>query len=420
MQHPVLTIFYQFDPWHATVGGIQTVIANFIKYAPAEFTVRLVGTAVSDQQAIGKWAEVELAGRKILFLPLFKLENDNVRGLVPTSLRYTLALLRRRFSSDFMHFHRLEPMFSAWCWPGHKTLFVHNDIRQQMQTSVQKDTILWRKIPAAYFAIERLLIGRFSQIFSCNSNALDFYSHRYPRLTQRMQLIKNTVDTDIFFPLVCEVRQRQREALAKRLDRADGTRFLLFAGRLHPQKDPILLLRSFAALNDPHTHLLIAGAGELTAAVKSEIAQLQLSAQVTLLGALSQAELADLYRVCDAFVLTSLYEGLPMTVLEALACGVPVVTTRCGETPKLLSAQAGRVCEDRTPGAIATALAQVLQHPDAYPVTACTEAARPYWAKTVVTEIYHDMWQQWRPSQQNASGPRRQSETAHHSQVHLT
>jgi hypothetical protein len=53
MEKPVLTIFYQYNPWHATIGGIQTVISLFIKYAPNEFEVRLVGTGNDPSQPIG-------------------------------------------------------------------------------------------------------------------------------------------------------------------------------------------------------------------------------------------------------------------------------------------------------------------------------------------------------------------------------
>ena len=395
MKQPVLTIFYQFNPWQSTVGGIQTVVINFIKYAPKEFQIRLVGTATSSQHKIGKWAEVELADRNFLFLPLFKLEDDNIRNVIPTTLKYTLALVGHNFTSDFMHFHRLEPMLSAWHWPGEKYLFVHNDIQQQMVSSINQNAILWRRFPSFYFALERLLIGQFSQIYSCNSNSLKFYQQCYLRLAKRFQFIKNTVDTEIFYPLTVDDCANRRCALAKRLDVSEDTHFLLFAGRLHPQKDPSLLLQALTSLNDLKVHLLMAGEGELAAELKEEIVQRQLSQQVTMLGALSQLELADLYRVSSVFVLTSWYEGLPMTVLESLACGTPVVTTRCGETPNILSQATGIVCEERTPSAIAEALRSVLMQPEDYPTSACTQAARPYWAKTVVTDIYREMWQQW-------------------------
>jgi glycosyltransferase involved in cell wall biosynthesis len=148
-------------------------------------------------------------------------------------------------------------------------------------------------------------------------------------------------------------------------------------------------------LNEPNIHLLIAGEGELADEIRSEINQLGLSKRVTMLGGVNQAELAELHRICNAFVLTSAYEGLPLVVLEALACGTPVVTTRCGETPKLLSADSGIVCEERTPDAIADALRKVLLHPEDYPIESCVQAAQPYNARTVVRDVYSEMWLRW-------------------------
>lgn len=395
MRKPILTIFYQFNPWHTTIGGIQTVITLFIKYAPSEFEVRLVGTGNAPTEPIGKWQEAELAGRAIHFFPLFTLQDDNVRKLVPTTVKYTAALIGRYFASDFMHFHRLEPTLAALHWPGDKTLFIHNDIHTQMKAVRNKNAILWRRFPGAYFAIESLLVNQFTQILSCNSESLELYRQRYPTLSERIAYIKNTVDNEIFYPLPLEKREVGRRNLAQRLGLAEDTRFILFAGRLHPQKDPILLVRSIEALNEPNVHLLIAGNGELADEVRSEIARLKLSERITMLGAVNQVELADLHRICSAFVLSSAYEGLPLVVLEALACGTPVVTTRCGETPNLLCADSGVVCEERTPGAIADALRQVLLHPENYPMTSCVRTAQPYGARTVVTDVYSEMWERW-------------------------
>jgi len=221
------------------------------------------------------------------------------------------------------------------------------------------------------------------------------YQERYPAIADHVAYIRNIVDNEIFYPLAIEERAVGRCQLAKRLGLEEETRFVLFAGRLHPQKDPILLVRSIAALNEPNIHLLIAGAGELEGEVCSEIAQLGLSKQVTMLGSVPQAELAELHQICSAFVLTSAYEGLPLVALEALACGTPVVTTRCGETPNLLSDHTGVVCEERAPVAIADALRQVLLHPENYPMQACVRTAQPYSARTVVSDVYNDMWHRW-------------------------
>ncbi|MFB2875819.1 glycosyltransferase family 4 protein [Floridanema aerugineum] len=395
MDKPILTIFYQFNPWRSSIGGIQTVIKNFVKYAPDEFEVRLVGTGDDPRQPLGKWQEAELAGKAIKFMPVILIENDNVRKLIPTTIKYTAALFGRQFTSDFMHFHRLEPTAAALNWSGKKTLFIHNDIHKQINSHSGKDAIAWRYLPAAYFAIERLLVNQFSEILSCNTESAKLYQERYPKIADKVKYVKNTVDNEICYPLTGDEREGERRNLAQKMGLGENQKFVLFAGRLHPQKDPILLVQSIAALSNQNIHLLIAGDGDLREQVSSEIDRLGLQKQVTMLGAINQTELAKLQRVCSAFILTSAYEGLPLVVLEALACGTPIVTTRCGETPNLLSPKSGVICEERTPVAIAEALGRVLYNPTDYPTEACVASAAPYSAKTVVGDIYKDMLSRW-------------------------
>lgn len=395
MSKPVLTIFYQFNPWHSSIGGIQTVIKNFVKYAPDEFEVRLVGTGDDRHQPLGKWQEAELAGKAIKFMPVLHLEDDNVRRLIPTTIKYTLALIGRQLASDFMHFHRLEPTAASLNWPGEKTLFIHNDIHKQISSQSGKDAIAWRYLPSAYFAIERLLVNQFSEILSCNTESTKLYQELYPQIADRVKYVKNTVDNEICYPLTWDQRDRERRILAQQMGKAEDTNFVLFAGRLHPQKDPILLVQSIAALNNPKVHLLIAGDGDLREKLYSEIDRLGLQKQITMLGAVNQTELAKLQRISSVFILTSAYEGLPVVVLEALACGTPIITTRCGETPNLLSPKSGVICEERTPVAIADALRRILNNLSDYPSEACVQAAKPYSASKVVGDIYNDMFNRW-------------------------
>ena len=204
MQKPVLTIFYQFNPWNATIGGIQTLIKIFIKYAPSEFEVRLVGTGDDPNQPVGKWFQAEFAGKEISFLPLFNLQNDNHRNLIPTSVKYTAALMGRNFASDFMHFHRLEPTLFTQHWRGEKMLFIHNDIQMQMKAGDKQKAILWRRFPEAYFALEKLLVGQFSQILSCNTDTAELFRQRYPNIAERVSYIKNSFDPEIFYSLTKE------------------------------------------------------------------------------------------------------------------------------------------------------------------------------------------------------------------------
>jgi glycosyltransferase involved in cell wall biosynthesis len=392
---PTLSIFYQFDPWSSSIGGIQTFICSFLKYAPPEFEVRLVGTGGKDS-VIGQWSDREFAGRAIKFMPVVQIENDDVRRIVPTTLKYTAALLKHNFSSDFMHFYRIEAALATRSWNGEKTLLVQNDIQKQMDPLAGNNVILWQKFPTLYFALESHLIKQFNYIYSCHTKTAQFYQQRYPQLAEYTSYLKNTVDEERFSPLELLEKQRKSQVLAQELGLAEDTKFVLFAGRLHPQKDPLLLIDAYAHLNQPKVHLLMAGTGELKPELEAKIDALGLSKQVTILGAVTQEKLAALHQISDVFVLSSVYEGLPFAVLEALSCGTPVVTTNSGETPDFLAEDSGIVCYERTPEAIALALKQVLQNPEQYPASACVQTAKPYSAKTVVGQVYQDMLERWK------------------------
>ncbi len=393
---PILTIFYQYNPWNTSIGGIQTLISNFIKYLPDEFECRIVGVGDSLTQRIGVWQVAELYGKQIKFFPLFSLKNDDVRRTIPTTVRYALALIGKDFSSDFMHFHRIEPTLVTHRWKGNRTLFIHNDIRAQFSSGRgSKHVILWNYLPKLYLYIENLLIRQFSQVLSCNKASTQLYQKLYPTIAERFMDYRNTVDTDVFFPLTKSERDRKRQQFAISHNLSEKTRFILFAGRLHPQKDPVLLIRSMAALQEPNVHLLLAGDGELAEEVRSEAERLGITKQLTMLGSIKQDKLSYLHQISSICVLTSVFEGLPLVVLEALACGTPIVTTRAGDTPNILSKNSGVICEERTPEAIAEAFQQVLRYPDHFSVQSCIQCAEPYHAKQVIHSIYDSMLKRW-------------------------
>lgn len=399
MRNPSLTIFYQFNPWNSTIGGIQTVIRSFIKYAPEDFNLQLVGTGDAREMKIGQWHDEMFADKKLRFLPVLDLPQDNVRGRIPTTVKYTAALMSHRIESDFMHFHRLEPTLAAKGWSGDKTFFVHNDIHQQMAAKDGKNAIMWRRFPKAYFTLEGWLVKQFDEILSCNSESVNLYKQQYPELAHRVSFIRNTVDTEVCKPLSENDRTIARQNFSREHSLPETTKYVLFAGRLHPQKDPLLLAKTISALQDPQVHLLVAGDGELAPDLKAEILRLNLSAQVTMLGAVNSANLVGLYQIAHALILTSEFEGLPLVVLEALACGTPIVTTRCGETPKFLTHQSGMISDDRTPEAIARALNQVISNPGHYTQSACVRVAEPYSARNVVGQVYESMLHRWRSQQ---------------------
>ena len=109
-----------------------------------------------------------------------------------------------------------------------------------------------------------------------------------------------------------------------------------YVGRLVAIKDPLTLVRAFALVSPqfPDARLLIAGDGELRAATEHAVRDLRVEGKVRFAG--WQLDLPRLYDAIDVILLSSLNEGTPVSLIEAMAAGRPVVATRVGGVPDVV------------------------------------------------------------------------------------
>jgi glycosyltransferase involved in cell wall biosynthesis len=138
-----------------------------------------------------------------------------------------------------------------------------------------------------------------------------------------VHLIPNGVDTETFAPASAE----QREAARRQWAFAPEDLITLFVGRLDVQKNLFMLLESWAATvrSQPTARLVLAGDGPERDDLRSWIAGRSLESHVRLLG--RQTAIHTLYHASDLFVLPSHYEGMSNALLEAMACGLPVIAS---------------------------------------------------------------------------------------------
>lgn len=104
--------------------------------------------------------------------------------------------------------------------------------------------------------------------------------------------------------------------------------------RLEPQKNPLLLLRAFAAVNNPRAHLVLLGDGTLMGAIQAHVQADGLQGRVHVLG--KRDNVRECLAASDVFVLSSNWEGSPLAVMEAMAAGLPVISTAVGGVPELV------------------------------------------------------------------------------------
>jgi glycosyltransferase involved in cell wall biosynthesis len=117
--------------------------------------------------------------------------------------------------------------------------------------------------------------------------------------------------------------------------RPDREPYLLFVGAIQPRKDPEIAVRALAML-DKDMRLVMAGPDKLGAdRVRATVADLGLTDRVRFVGYVDRPHLADLYRGAACLVFPSRFEGFGLPVLEAMACGTPVVASRATSIPEI-------------------------------------------------------------------------------------
>lgn len=140
----------------------------------------------------------------------------------------------------------------------------------------------------------------------------------------RMTLIRNGVDSEWFMP--CATPRADANAPA----------LIGFVGRLSQEKHPALFLRAAALVHArvPAARFAIIGDGPLRGELESLAARLRIADVVTFAG--ECGDMPARYRSLDMLLSTSWHEGTPLAVLEAMACGLPVVATEVGGVPEIV------------------------------------------------------------------------------------
>ena len=206
-----------------------------------------------------------------------------------------------------------------------------------------------------YYYIEKFLSLYTDALITINEEdykaAQNFYAKKVYKI--------NGIGVDIEkFSRIDDCYDLQQELSLKKED------FILFSvGELIKRKNHLAVIQAVKQIDDPHIHYVIAGDGELFDYLSESIRKLGLEKQVHLLGYRT-----DINRLCncaDVFVLPSLQEGLSVALMEAMACGTPIVASRIrGNVDLIEDGVNGFLCDPNDAAGFADKIRTLLDEPD--------------------------------------------------------
>jgi glycosyltransferase involved in cell wall biosynthesis len=200
-------------------------------------------------------------------------------------------------------------------------------------------------------AQERLVLERAAVVLANGGHAASRVRHVFPHVADRVLAVTCPIDTERFRP-------------APRPGAAAP--YLLFTARINdPRKHAAMLFPVLARARAVHPTLRLVLAGDDPApSLRRAAADAGVAAAVDFVGHRPLADLVALYQSATLFVLPSLQEGLGISLLEALACGLPAVSTRCGGPEHVLvEGQTGRLVANGDAEAFAAAVLDLLADP---------------------------------------------------------
>jgi glycosyltransferase involved in cell wall biosynthesis len=322
----------------STAGGAQTHVMQLSRCLSRQ------GHQVCIMSRPGGWLEKEANRLGISFYPNNALNNSLnpfkliragktflsvVNQVEPdlVSCHSTIAGLVGRFSVR----KRIPTVFTAHGWGFAPSI---NPLRRAVVWMAEKIT--------SRYASKIICVSEFDRTLAINS-----------RLTNphRLLTIHNGVESTNGHELIAKHSKLQ----------------LLFVGRYVPQKDPLLLLQTIAELDDQlraGIHLTLAGGGLLQEHLERFVTRNQLESSVTVKGMIQRDQILSLLKRTDIFILTSNWEGLPRSILEAMSLGVPTIASDVGGVSEAVDDQTGILIPRGNAQELTQALKRLIEDPE--------------------------------------------------------
>jgi len=315
-KHYITLIVVPIDPSFPIMGGIEAYSRNLLEYLSNNSMASiLMGVSYT-----GVIKDMD----KVLFIPvshhrrisgyeyMFRIMFKTLFTRIPNSI--IIYAQSPEYMLPFILFHRKNP----------KLVHLHGNILKLNRE---------QRLPIVSFLYkltELFVLKRSNIIIMADDITKEYYIREYPWLSKKIQVIPTPIDLNMFKLL-------DRKKLRIQYGFEENEKVVIYLGRLAKEKNLSFLLKSFSFVSKsiPESTLIFVGDGKDLAHLKQLSRSLKL-VKVRFMGVQDPNKIPEILNCADVLVLCSTSEGSPNVVKEALACGVPIVSTPVGDVPKIV------------------------------------------------------------------------------------
>lgn len=351
------------------IGGLQQVVVNICRVIDKErFDV-----SVLCLRELGEYVpELEKLGVKVSLLPKKEKGTDYLAFL-------KVAKILREENIDIIHTHNTQPFFDgtiAAKLAGVRCI-IHTDHARKFPDKRRYMFAEWVMSLFAY------------RVVGVSDHTTENL-RRYEKISKsKLVTIVNGIDENKYNIKIDKAKKRQEIGIK------NGGYIIGLCVRLSEQKGITYLLDALPAIikRYPDVTLVIAGEGDLENALKQKAGALNIAAHVAFIG--TRLDIPELLKLFDLYVLPSLWEGLPMGIIEAMASGCPVVATDVGGVNMAIENNVnGMLVEPKDPDKLSAAIIKLLDDEKAKTdfINRSYEIFNSRFSARIMTKRYEDLY----------------------------
>jgi glycosyltransferase involved in cell wall biosynthesis len=289
------------------LGGAEEMVLNLVRYLPDRFEP--IVCCINHENVIGQ--EIRKTGVPMSVLGLTPgLRHPWHLAGIRHYLRQTTPTIIHTFLLTGSLYGRLAAML------------------ERVPIVIGTEVNVYERKRAHHVLAERLLMAGTDRVIVSANSVRDYYVEQIHADPAKIDVVYNAVDWKSIQP------NRSREQMRASLGLEQNARVAGMIARLTEQKGHRYLFEAMAAPALSDLQLIVVGDGELRESLKAEAQALGVAPRVHFLGA--RRDLGDLLAAMDVFVMPSLWEGLPLSMILAMGAAVPVVATAVAGIPEIL------------------------------------------------------------------------------------